>query len=280
MSEVRVTVMETGYCVHPEHVVLRNWRPRRMQFPAMFTLLEHPTRGPILFDTGYGQGYLDAKRQLTGRIYNAVTPVTTSADRFAAPQLQARGIEPRDVELIVASHFHADHVAGLADFPRARFVYLRSAWQDVARLKGLRALGKGFLPNLIPKDFEERSDPIEEHAFTELAPEFQPFRRGADLLGDGSLMAVPLPGHAVGQIGLFVRRAGPTPLLLAADACWTSRSFRESIMPSNITRLLFDSTGEYRQTLGLLTELHQRRPELEILPSHCTEAATRHQLSL
>lgn len=278
MTEVRVTILETGYCVHPEHVVLRNRRARTMRFPAMFALLEHPTRGAILFDTGYGQGYVDASRTLTGRIYNAVTPVTTSLERFAAPQLRSRGIDPGDVELIVASHFHADHVAGLADFPRARYVYFRSAWQDVARLKGLRALRKGFLPSLIPANFEARSLPIEEHAFQTLDPALRPFERGADLLGDGSLMAVPLPGHAAGQIGLFVRRKEGAPLLLAADACWTSRSFREEIMPSSVTRLLFDNTRQYRGTLGLLAELHRRRPDLEILPSHCTEAAARHHL--
>lgn len=247
-----------------------------MRFPAMFAVLEHPEQGPILFDTGYGQAYLDERRRLTGRIYNAVTPVTTEPAWFPGARCRAAGIDPKDVRRVVLSHFHADHVAGLADFPRARFTYFASAWEAVRGLTGLRALRRGFLPRLLPANFEGRSDPIEEGRWTELPPELAPFRRAIDLLGDGSLQVLALPGHAAGQLGLLVRRTGgDPPMLLCADACWTSRSFREEIVPSAVTRLLFESARTYRATLGLLSELHRARPDIEIVPSHCEEAERR-----
>ncbi len=272
MSVCRLTLLDTGYCVHPEHVVLRNWKLRPMQFPAMFAVIEHPERGPILFDTGYGQPYLDAAASTwTGRIYNTVTPVTTSREEFAAAKCRALGTDPLDVSMAIASHFHADHVAGLVDFPRAEVVFLRTAWERVARLSGLRALLQGFLPTLIPDDFEARSRPIEDAAWSSLGPEYAPFERGVDLLGDQSLIAVALPGHAAGQPGVFVRRAQQADAFLVADACWTSRSFREEIMPSRITRLLFDDMDAYRHSLGLIGAFHRRRPEVDIIPSHCGE---------
>ena len=48
-----VTLLEAGYCHHPEHVILRNRVLRPMRFPALCALIEHPTAGPILYDTGY-----------------------------------------------------------------------------------------------------------------------------------------------------------------------------------------------------------------------------------
>ncbi len=276
MSECRLTLLDTGYCVHPEHVVLRNRRLKPMRFPAMFAVIEHPERGPILFDTGYAQPYVDAASSTwTGRIYNAVTPVTTSTPEFAAAKCRAMGIDPGDVSLVIASHFHADHVAGLSDFPKAEIMFLEDAWKRVAKLSGLRALKQGFLPSLIPADFEARSRPIEGAAWAVLGSEFGPFQRGVDLLGDGSLIAVALPGHAAGQLGLFVRRANAPDAFLVADACWTARSFREGIMPSRVTRLLFDDMNAYRFSLGLIGAFHKLHPDVEIIPSHCGETHRR-----
>ena len=271
-----MTLLDTGYCVHPEHIVLRNRRFKPMRFPAMFAVIEHPERGPILFDTGYAQPYLDTARSTwTGRVYNMVTPVTSSPPEFAAARCRTMGIDPNDVSLVIASHFHADHVAGLADFPRAEIMFLESAWERVAGLSGLRALRQGFLPSLIPTDFEARARAIEGAAWAVLGPEFGPFQRGVDLLGDGSLIAVALPGHAAGQLGLFVRRAGAPDAFLVADACWTARSFKEAIMPSRVTRLLFDDMEAYRFSLGLIGAFHKLHPDVEIIPSHCGETHRR-----
>jgi glyoxylase-like metal-dependent hydrolase (beta-lactamase superfamily II) len=246
-----------------------------MQFPAMFALIEHPRRGPILFDTGYSAAFLDATRRLPARIYRAVTPVTLRAEDEAVHQLAARGIRAEDVELVIASHFHGDHISALTSFPRAKVLYDETAWRAVAHLGGLGALRRGFLPALIPRDFGQRSLPIEAQRFGPLPAECAPFERGVDLIGDGSLWAVPLPGHAAGQLGLFVREERGGTVLLCADACWTSRSYREERMPHAITRLLFDDWGAYRQTLADLGRLNRARPDVAIVPSHCAEALAR-----
>ena len=52
------------------------------------------------------------------------------------------------------SPFIADHVCGLGDFPAARFVFLRDAYDDVRNRRGLGAVTAGFLPDLIPADFD------------------------------------------------------------------------------------------------------------------------------
>ncbi|MEZ6014998.1 MAG: MBL fold metallo-hydrolase [Planctomycetota bacterium] len=275
MSQVELTLMAAGHCVHPEHAVHRNWRLRALEFPAMFALIEHPRRGPILFDTGYAQAFLDATRAFPGQLYRWVTPVTAEPSDFAVAQLARRGIAADDVELIIASHFHGDHVAGLGDFPRAKILYFDAAWRAVAGRRGLGALRRGFLPELVPRDFAARAAPIEAQRFAPLPGEFTPFRTGVDLLGDGALWAVMLPGHAAGQLGLFVRDARRGTVFLCADACWTSRALRDERMPSAVARLLFDDWGAYRATLGEVAAYQRLHPSLEVVPSHCVEALRR-----
>jgi glyoxylase-like metal-dependent hydrolase (beta-lactamase superfamily II) len=272
VSEVRLTLMAAGHCVHPEHAVLRNWRLRPLQFPATFALIEHPRRGPILFDTGYSQAFLDATQRFPARLYRMVTPVTLRPEDDAVHQLRALGIQPEDVELIIASHFHGDHVAGLGAFPRATILYCDAAWRAVGHLRGLRALRRGFLPELMPADFDQRAEPIDERRFVPLPGECAPFRNGVDLLGDGSLWAVLLPGHAAGQLGLFVRDSRGETVFLCADACWTSQSYRRERMPLAVARLLFDDWHAYRGTLAALATFHRARPGVTIVPSHCVEA--------
>lgn len=272
---MRLTLMAAGHCVHPEHAVLRNWRLRPMQFPALFALIEHPRRGPILFDTGYSQAFLDATQRFPARIQRIVTPVTLRPEDQAAHQLRALGIRPEDVELIIASHFHGDHVSGLVDFPRAEILYCDAAWRAVGHLRGLRALRRGYLPALMPRDFDQRAVPIDAQRFRPLPAECAPFQSGFDLLGDGSLWAVLLPGHAAGQLGLFVRDTRGETVFLCADACWSSRSYREERMPIAVARLLFDDWHAYRGTLADLAAFHRARPDVAIVPSHCAEALAR-----
>jgi N-acyl homoserine lactone hydrolase len=45
--------------------------------------------------------------------------------------------------------------------------------------------------------------------------ELAPFSRSLDVMGDGSLVLLPTPGHTAGSMSLLVRRAGRPPLLLA-----------------------------------------------------------------
>lgn len=274
MSErsVRMELLEVGHCIHPEHVVLQNRRFAPLRFPALVALLHHPTEGPILYDTGYSSRFIEATRPFPERLYAWVTPVTLDPERSAIAQLAKRGVAPRDIRWVIVSHFHADHVAGLMDFPAARFLYFQSALSSFASLGRVRGTAAGFLRALLPHDLEARAHalaPFERSVA--LPPECAPFARGVDLFGDGSLVAVELPGHVDGQLGLFVRGEDGTRDFLVADACWTSASLRKRQLPHPITRALFSDYGVYEETLGRIADLAQRAPQVRIVPSHCDE---------
>ncbi|MBN8612127.1 MAG: MBL fold metallo-hydrolase [Deltaproteobacteria bacterium] len=269
-ESVRLELLEVGHCMHPEHVVLQNRRFAPLRFPALVALIHHPTRGPILFDTGYSPRFLHATRPFPERFYAWVTPITIDPARTALAQLEARGIRASDITHVIVSHFHADHVAGLCDFPRARLVYLERALRSFLPLGRIRGTAAGFLRALLPEDLESRAlVPRPECESVRLPPECAPFHYGVDLFGDGSISLVELPGHVEGQLGAFLRAADGSLDFLVADACWTTESVRRRQLPHPITRALFSSYGLYGTTLGRIADLAERTPSIRIVPAHC-----------
>ncbi|MEL7502053.1 MAG: MBL fold metallo-hydrolase [Cyanobacteria bacterium J06554_6] len=268
-ARLAVTWLKTGYCTHPEAVTLRGGRWQSAQFPALVALLQHPTEGYILFDTGYSQRFFAETRRWPNRAYALVTPVYLEPGESAAQQLQQRGIAPDAIRHIVISHFHADHIGGLWDFPEAQFICARSAYENVKLKKGVRAVSAGFLPGLLPPDFEPRVSFVEDRPTVRALPEG--FETGFDVFCDRTLIAVELPGHAAGQLGLrFTDPQGHT-YFLVADSCWSSRAYRELIEPHPIAQLIFDDAATYRDTLRKLHHLHKAHPNIRIVPTHCNE---------
>jgi len=267
---IQLHMINTGHCRSWEHHLITGGQRRLIDVPCMVALMHHPQHGWGLFDGGYSPRILEATATMPYRIYRWVTPMTVTAESSVAGQIARFGIGPDDVRWIVISHFHADHVAGLRDFPRARFIATRAAFEDVCNSKGLPALLRAYLPSLLPEDFTQRATLID--AF--LSSSLEPFGGTRDLFGDGLIRLVPLPGHACGQIGARVETAGG-PVLLSADACWLSRGYRELRNAHWLTRFIIDNAGQTRATLTKVHELGIAHPTLRIFPTHCPEVRDR-----
>ena len=139
-------------------------------------------------------------------------PLVARLDKTVVQQLEQLGVKPADIDIVGISHMHSDHTGQAADFPNARLL-----------------IGKA--------DFEEikgEEDP------------FGPWRKdGAnvtaatadvDVFGDGSVVALYLPGHTPGHLGLLVKLASG-PVLLTGDL-YHSREAREKrgVPPFNTSR--------------------------------------------
>ncbi len=267
-------LLRVGRCRHPEWVTIRGGRFGPIDFPALVALILHPTAGPILYDTGYADRFEQATERFPGRIYRWLTPVRLPEEERLETQLRALGVALPEISRVLISHLHADHVAGLRDLPRSCFTALE---RDVAAhlgpnaVRGFAALRRGVLPDLLPDDFESRLDLADSLAPVDLGPSFAPFSRGYDLIGDRSLIGIPLPGHSPAQLGVLLRTEEDAPVLLAADSCWSARAWREQRLPTFLARPLFADWGDYKATLGGLKKVATGHPELTIVPSHCTE---------
>jgi glyoxylase-like metal-dependent hydrolase (beta-lactamase superfamily II) len=258
MTRVRLHLLTVGRCRHPEWVTIRGGGLRPIEFPALAALIVHPTIGPILYDTGYADRFETATQPFPERFYRWMTPPRLPREEQLLTQLAGLGVTARDVSRVLVSHLHADHVAGLRDLPSSRFSALEA---DVAAcLHGSRVgrLMHGMLPALLPDDFMSRLDLVDARPIVDLGPLWTPFTRAYDLVGDGSLLGVPLPGHAPAQLGVLLRTEDDREVLLAADACWSARAVREQRRPSRIAGLVFDDWTRYCATLAGLGAVASR----------------------
>lgn len=265
-TSVTLRLLDTGYCLVSERHMLRGGAKTTLECHALVGLIEHPTEGFILFDTGYAPRMLAATASLPYALYRAATPLRLDPALALVAQLPRLGIALEDVTTVVISHFHADHIAGLHDFPVARLIATQEGYAAVAELRGLAALRRAFLPSLMPRDFAARATLLSDFSGPAL-PALGPTH---DVFGDGMLRLVRLPGHACGQIGTLVQTERG-PVLLAADGAWHSRAVREQRPPAAVTRFVVDDWHAVDDTIRRLHAFSQACPDVAILPTHCPE---------
>jgi glyoxylase-like metal-dependent hydrolase (beta-lactamase superfamily II) len=261
-------LFETGFCLHPEASSRAGASWKACEFPAMVALLRHPARGWILFDTGYGQAFIDATRRLPERAYRWVTPVSWTPQQSAVARIHALGIDPADIKSILISHFHGDHVGALGDFPQADPWCAHPAWSDLHARSRLSALAYGLLPALAPLHLQRRLQFYEDQIKVRLPPALAPFDAGFDLFKDGSILAVPLPGHAPGHFGVCFYD-GHRWIFLVADAAWSIQAIIDNAPPPRWATYFLGETQTYRRTLAALHALAARDNGVSLLPAHC-----------
>lgn len=267
--KVDIEFLYTGYCINIEKAVLKTGRWKIVRFPSLSVLIHHPIHGKILFDTGYSKHVFNETKCSPLTLYKILTPITFREEDSAAYQLRQRGIQPEAINFVIISHFHADHIGGLRDFPNARFLYPSTAYDAVKDLRGFSALHAAFIPGLIPKDFIERSEIIDN--FPKIKLPYNEFQEGRDLFGDGTMVAIELPGHARGQIGLLLNTNTDGMTFLVADASWTSAAIRNNTPPNWLGKLVLADYSAFLKTLELLHQFHKEYPEVKIVPTHCEE---------
>lgn len=270
VPHVLAHVLDTGYCDAHEHHLLRGGARRPVACHSIVALLRHPEHGWLLWDAGYAPRMLAATERWPFSLYRRATPLHLRPELAAVAQLARFGLQPDDIRQVIVSHFHADHIAGLHDFPRARFVATRAAYAAIAGRSGWRALRRAFIPALLPADFQARATLLPRFADPAL-PGLGPTH---DLFGDGALRLVELPGHARGQIGLLAETSSGR-VLFAADGCWHSRAIRELRPPHPLTYLFVDQPRAVRATIERLHAFALACPDVRIVPSHCPEAFAR-----
>jgi glyoxylase-like metal-dependent hydrolase (beta-lactamase superfamily II) len=270
-------LLTVGSCRHFERLAMRGGRWRPVTFPSLSALLLHPERGPLLYDTGYARHFTTVTQPFPERFYRWLTPVTLPPEQVLEAQLGRFGLTTADIRTVIVSHFHGDHVAGLRDLPNARFVCLRTDREALRSAPRVRALRRGMLPALLPPDFDGRCDFVDDCPVHPIGSAFRELSPGFDLLGDGSLLGVPLPGHTSGQLGLWLRDQRDRELLLCADAAWSLRAIQEHRLPAFPARLLMHDWQQYAATMRRLQNLANAHPEIVLLPSHCADSIARYR---
>jgi len=252
-----ITVFEAGFCTHVACMALRGSGLTVCRFPARAYLIE-TSRRRWLWDTGYASHFLDHTRHGVFAWYRRITPVHFNAEEALVRQLRERGLLAKDLDAVILSHFHGDHIAGLRDLQGAPTWLSAAGWAATRSLRGIGALRKGFVPGLIPPDFESSVTGIETFHRVALPDDLAPFTHAWAAPGaDGELLIVELPGHAAGHLGAFVATAQGW-VMLASDAAWSPASYRNLVGPSRFANAIMDNPVQYYETLRKLNQLDQR----------------------
>jgi N-acyl homoserine lactone hydrolase len=271
-----VSVISTGTVrIRPEHargtrtplmwwlLTSRRWTPPQ---PVNVYVIEH-ARGLILFDTGQDRASVTDRRYfpggVAGYLQGRLARFDIGADDTLTAQLATLGYTPADVDTVILSHLHVDHIGGLPELTGARLLVSAAEWAELARpAPQLRGFPRGHirLPGLTWQ--QVTPEPTDD-------PALAPFTEALDVMGDGSLMLLPTPGHTAGSVSLLVRRGPRPPLLLAGDLTFAAELLtRGQLSGLGDRRRLAESS---RKALALAG----RQPGLVVLPAHDPTAAMR-----
>jgi len=198
---------------------------RRLTLPVSCYLIEHP-RGLILVDTGLCREMSPAGVQDPKAAAKVLPPQlaafyhpSVASGMTAAEQLAGMGIRPEDLSLIILTHLDADHVAGLHSLSQARDILL----PEDEYFWSCRTVYMARQPRSLWFDLPIR------RVFYRGSP-LGPNRWAIDVFGDESVQLVNVPGHTDGQAAVIVRSGGRY-VVLAADAAFSPRNWREEITP-------------------------------------------------
>jgi N-acyl homoserine lactone hydrolase len=230
-----------------------------IRVPIVAFLLEHPSAGLVLVDTGFHRSIAEGPARERARNLGPVGRVMSrdvrmGPEQTVVEQLRSRGLDPAEVGLVVMTHLHFDHASALCDFPGAKVLVSLEEWSAAtgrgAALRGYSRAQFDPRPSYMTVDFAGAGA---IHG---------PFARAVDVFGDGSLMLVSTPGHSVGHLSLIVRLDG-RQALLAGDAAYTLDTLREGERPWRS-----DDPKAFETSLTALRAWDLEHPDAVVVPGH------------
>ena len=265
---MRVRFFKSGFCTSHSKVVDPRTSFVEIPFAAVWALIDLPDGGFAMVDTGYSEHFMTATNPFPDRLYRWITPIQLQPNETPLSILKGLGIAAGDIKWIVISHFHGDHIAGLKDFPEAKYLCTESALAEVNKYKGLRAVKRGILHGLIPNDFAQRVHTFEAIASKKYTDQYGLKRFDWDQTP--GISWVYLPGHARGMIGFeFIQEN--RNILYATDAAWSYAAFRDHVLPLPVVKVFIDSMSEMENTWHCLHAWQKDHPEGKIYFTHCPE---------
>ncbi|MCK0103252.1 N-acyl homoserine lactonase family protein [Pseudohalocynthiibacter sp. F2068] len=233
----------------------RSWVP----VPLQCFLIDHRD-GVVLFDTGIDPAIMSDKRYikqaigrfLLPRIFRLQVKETDRIDRV----LSTAGVASSDIHKAVISHLHFDHVGGIALIPQADLLVSAREWAILSephpeREWTLREHIEIPAAKWRQISFEPTDDPL-----------FEGFDGIHDVVGDGSMILLPTPGHTAGSMSMLIRQDGWDPILLVGDLTYEAALLEDDIVPGTGDReALCASFAKVRR-------LKQCLPGLTVVASH------------
>jgi glyoxylase-like metal-dependent hydrolase (beta-lactamase superfamily II) len=229
---VTISALEAGELTLPEKLFVMDADPeRRATVPSLSFLIRHGS-STLVFDLGLKRdfsGYREAQQ------HHIAQRQPTSVSPDAAESLRNGGVDPTDVDIVMLSHVHWDHVGTPSDFGKAQFVVGSGTMHLLAHGGGPLYPAEIFNPDELPGDRTSELPPVREeeaprafeNQLTDL--KWKPmagFPATIDFYGDGSLYVIDAPGHLFGHVNLLARTEPKRWVYLGGDCCHDPRILR------------------------------------------------------
>ncbi|WP_290816269.1 N-acyl homoserine lactonase family protein [Halovivax sp.] len=223
--------------------------------PVRCWLIDHP-EAVILVDVGETVEVFDpGGRDLGARLLVDLDGFELGPADEVTNRLAELGYDPRDVDGVVLTHLHFDHAGAVGRIPDADvLVSRREYW--IHRTLPLGSPMHRWPDDLDPTLLDHRDG------------QYGPFPASHRLTDDGSIRAVPTPGHTPGHQSIVVEDDDEL-IVLAGDTTFTERQLLED----EVVGIALSARAS-RRTMARIRRLceHER---VVYLPTHDPGAADR-----
>ncbi|WP_067727721.1 N-acyl homoserine lactonase family protein [Oceanobacillus damuensis] len=227
----------------------------KMWVPVSSYLIEHP-KGLILVDTGWHEEMRTNQKKHLGRLAYSMYRGELPEGDSIMDKLNTLGIKSNDIDFVLLTHLHSDHVSGLKHLLDAKKI-LTSELEWKAANKKI-----GYIKSMW------KDAPIKTFALEDVP--YGPFNKGLDFFGDGTIFLIHTPGHTDGMFSLLVKMDEGW-LLLASDVGYSKKSWTHMILPGVTT-----NKSNARQSLKWVRDFSSRKDCIQAIANH--DPATKAQV--
>ncbi len=216
---IRLFMFDTGVLKCKENNIKMNASLDSYEIPVPWFFIKHP-KGNIIIDGGNAVECAANAREYWGDICDVYWP-EMKEEEGCYNTIKNLGIDPDSVKFVLQSHLHLDHTGAIGRFANATHIVHRKEY-EYAYTADWFAKG-GYIRNDFDKpnlkwDFLD----IENHDLY-------------DVMGDGSVLIVPTPGHSPGHCSFIVNLPQNGSIIITGDAVYTEDHWEDKALPGFLT---------------------------------------------
>jgi glyoxylase-like metal-dependent hydrolase (beta-lactamase superfamily II) len=246
-----------GAVVNRDHPAAAGLSQQLVPIELVVHTLVHPEFGLYVIDSGITR---DRAAGGHGPVIGHVARAALASIEPVSPLLDILELEGQALRGVFLTHTHIDHVLGLVDLPFDVPVTVgpgegeRNAIEDAALAPTIEAALAGRTVLEWPFDG---------------APPLGQVDAAVDVFGDGSLLALSVPGHSHGSTAFLVRSSSG-PVLLTGDCSHTLWGWANGVEPGYLSA----DGDDNARSLRALRALADATPGIRVLVGHETDGAS------